>query len=694
MGRIDFQVKVNGFRIEPGEIEAVAAEAQGVREAVATVREDTPGLKRIVLYATPADADVEAALAACKRKLPHYMVPSAVVTLESWPRTGSGKIDRKALPAPTDGGGEGGEAVFVAAATALEASLADAFQAVLGLQSAVSTSASFFDLGGNSLAAVRLVHALRAADNIGGIPAPLGLADVFGHPTVSGLAGRIRALRAESDGGAGAALARPPLVPAPAADLHPLSANQEQMLVLFDLDRTSPVYNMAHVQQVEEKLDTDSSAPVPGGAGRPAPDAADALVEQDAETGVTMQRVVPMLEYELALDVFVEADAAGSSAASGSVPRREAFMARLCEAPFDLHAGPWVRFGLLRHASDAGGGSTLVRGDAPHCGGRVVDRGLGSRAPCAHQRRRRHPVTLIAAAGGAARTAAADGAVHGLRALAAGVLSVVSESQLAYWRATLGHGGPAPLELPTDRPRPKLQTFNGAYTAVAVDGEVVASLEGVRRRAGATMFMVLLAAFQLLLSRYSRQEAVCVGSPYAGRDEAGTQGIVGYFDSTLALLLELSGEPTFVELLGRARSAALGAFAHADVPFARVVDALGVARDASRTPVFQAMFVLLAERTDAADSGMSDNERGDGVASDLDDDSETIGTAKFDLTLFVEGSLERGSLEYNTDLFDGATARHMAAHFARLLRSIAAAPTAAASTLELMDDDGARPRAA
>ena len=602
------------------------------------------------------------------------MVPSAVVTLESWPRTGSGKIDRKALPAPTDGGGEGGEAVFVAAATALEASLADAFQAVLGLQSAVSTSASFFDLGGNSLAAVRLVHALRAADNIGGIPAPLGLADVFGHPTVSALAGRIRALQAESDGGAGAALARPPLVPAPAADLHPLSANQEQMLVLFDLDRTSPVYNMAHVQQVEEKLDTDAVRRCLEALVDRHPTLR-THVEQDAETGVTMQRVVPMLEYELALDVFVEDDAPGSSAASGSVPRREAFMARLYEAPFDLHAGPWVRFGLLRHASDAGGGSTLVAamhhiaGDEWSTG--VLDRELRVLTSAAADTPSLSSQQLAALPALPQLTVQYTDFAHWQREL----LSVVSESQLAYWRATLGHGGPAPLELPTDRPRPKLQTFNGAYTAVAVDGEVVASLEGVRRRAGATMFMVLLAAFQLLLSRYSRQEAVCVGSPYAGRDEAGTQGIVGYFDSTLALLLELSGEPTFVELLGRARSAALGAFAHADVPFARVVDALGVARDASRTPVFQAMFVLLAERTDAADSGMSDNERGDGVASDLDDDSETIGTAKFDLTLFVEGSLERGSLEYNTDLFDGATARRMAAHFARLLRSIAAAPS-------------------
>ena len=400
-----------------------------------------------------------------------------------------------------------------------------------------------------------------------------------------------------------------------------------------------------------------------------------------------MQRVVPMLEYELALDVFVEADAAGSSAASGSVPRREAFMARLCEAPFDLHAGPWVRFGLLRHASDAGGGSTLVAamhhiaGDEWSTG--VLDRELRALTSAAADTPSLSSQQLAALPALPQLTVQYTDFAHWQRE----VLSVVSESQLAYWRATLGHGGPAPLELPTDRPRPKLQTFNGAYTAVAVDGEVVASLEGVRRRAGATMFMVLLAAFQLLLGRYSRQEAVCVGSPYAGRDEAGTQGIVGYFDSTLALLLELSGEPTFVELLGRARSAALGAFAHADVPFARVVDALGVARDASRTPVFQAMFVLLAERTDGAESGVSDSERGGGVASDLDDDSETIGTAKFDLTLFVEGSLEQGSLEYNTDLFDGATARRMAAHFARLLRSIAAAPGAAAPTLELMDDD-------
>ena len=458
MGRIDFQVKVNGFRIEPGEIEAVAAEAQGVREAVATVREDTPGLKRIVLYATPADADVEAALAACKRKLPHYMVPSAVVTLESWPRTGSGKIDRKALPAPTDGGGEGGEAVFVAAATALEASLADAFQAVLGLQSAVSTSASFFDLGGNSLAAVRLVHALRAADNIGGIPAPLGLADVFGHPTVSALAGRIRALRAESDGGAGAALARPPLVPAPAADLHPLSANQEQMLVLFDLDRTSPVYNMPHVQRFDEQLDASAVRRCLEALVERHPTLRTHVVE-DGATGDAMQRVAGMSEYEVVFEVLAVEDGSESG---------EAFVSRLCDAPFDLYAGPWARFGLLQHgeAGEEGVGSTLVLG-MHHIAGDgwssgVLTRELAALYDAAMEDQALSGAALCAAAGLVPLEVQYVDFAHWQREW----LSVVSEGQLAYWRGQLGVAGPAPLELPTDRPRPKLQTFNGGNVQV------------------------------------------------------------------------------------------------------------------------------------------------------------------------------------------------------------------------------------
>jgi hypothetical protein len=254
----------------------------------------------VQLTADTADGiGMTAALAAhAAASLTKYMVPTSWTVLEVLPLTGSGKIDRKALPAPTDGGGEGGEAVFVAAATALEASLADAFQAVLGLQSAVSTSASFFDLGGNSLAAVRLVHALRAADNIGGIPAALGLADVFGHPTVSALAGRIQALQAESDGGAGAALARPPLVPAPAADLHPLSANQEQMLVLFDLDRTSPVYNMPHVQRFDEQLDASAVHRCLEALVERHPTLRTHVVE-DGGMGDAMQRVVSMSEYEV-----------------------------------------------------------------------------------------------------------------------------------------------------------------------------------------------------------------------------------------------------------------------------------------------------------------------------------------------------------------------------------------------------------
>ena len=263
-------------------------------------------------------------------------------------------------------------------------------------------------------------------------------------------------------------------------------------------------------------------------------------------------------------------------------------------------------------------------------------------------------------------------------------LAVVSEGHLEYWRGQLGeHGGPASLELPTDRPRPKLQTFNGTSMEVEVGANIVPKLEGISQRAGATMFMVLLAAFQLLLSRYSRQEEVCVGSPYAGRDETATQGIVGYFDNTLALLVELSADPTFVGLLRRVRSVVLSAFEHADLPFARVVSGLGVARDASRNPVFQAMLSMLASSSAAETDGV--------IEANGNADEEA--TSKFDLTLFVEPTETASiaglwsSLEYNTDLFDAATARRLGQHFQRLLRSIADEPGAPVSALELMDEE-------
>eukprot|EP01052_Picozoa_sp_SAG31_P043880 SAG31_NODE_7459_length_1682_cov_2.472854_2_plen_317_part_01 len=251
------------------------------------------------------------------------------------------------------------------------------------------------------------------------------------------------------------------------------------------------------------------------------------------------------------------------------------------------------------------------------------------------------------------------------------LLSVVSEPQLEYWKARLGTGGPAPLELPTDRPRPKLQSFRGANVSITIPGDVVSGLEAVARRSEATLFMVLLGAFQLLLGRHARQEEVCVGTPYAGRDERGTEGLVGYFINTLPMMVSLGSEGggaaaaaaagdengnedskeeveqaagqglTVSELMSRVRSSVVGAFGHSDVPFVHIKDSLGVAQDASRSPVFQAMFVLQEASTDDADTGTAAAvavESGDGTKADdaaqlqpLDEALES--TAKFDLTL-------------------------------------------------------------
>jgi amino acid adenylation domain-containing protein len=681
IGRIDRQVKINGQRIELGVIESVLIQHDSVQLCAVVLIKPSDFLAAFMTLtdstSTTSDEVLQTQLVAyAKLLLPQYMIPLVYRVLSEMPTNTSGKLDRRVLPDML--GDWSADIQFVTPSTALEASLADAFQAILGLQSAVSTAASFFDLGGNSLAAVRLVHALRAADNIGGIPTPLGLADVFEHPTVSALAGRIQTLQAESDGGAGAARVRPPLVPTPAADLHPLSANQEQMLVLFDLDRTSPVYNMAHVQRFDEQLDASVVRRCLEALVERHPTLRTHIVE-DGATGEAMQRVAGMSEYEVVFEVLAVEDGSGSG---------EAFVSRLCDVPFDLYAGPWARFSLLQHGevSDEEVGSTLVLG-MHHIAGDGWSSGVLTRELAA----------LYAAA-------AADAFLVGVQLCnAAGIsplavqyvdfvhwqrhwLGVVSESQLAYWRVQLGgDGGPAPLELPTDHPRPKLQTFNGRNFNFAVPTEVASEVAVLARLAGASVFMVVLAAFDLLLCRYSRQQEVCVGTAYAGRNEPGTQNMVGYFVNTLPLIVSISENPTAAKLVSRVRSVVLGAFEHADLPLARIVAGLKVPRDGSRSPVFQSMFSydeILQDELETAQLSTA-LAMPPALSDDTKESAAMPSTSKFDISLGLQQVRTSGpardsqgplgaSFEYNTDLFDKISIMQMARQYKCLLQSMCA----------------------
>ncbi|HHH40712.1 MAG TPA: non-ribosomal peptide synthetase, partial [Chloroflexi bacterium] len=239
------------------------------------------------------------------------------------------------------------------------------------------------------------------------------------------------------------------------------------------------------------------------------------------------------------------------------------------------------------------------------------------------------------------------------------------QAQLAYWKRQLADAPPV-LDLPTDRPRPPVQSFRGATFRFRFPAPLAQALQALSRREGVTLFMTLLAAFQTLLYRYTGQERINVGTPIANRNRAEVEGLIGFFVNTLVISTDLSGNPTFRELLQRVREVALGAYAHQDLPFEMLVDALQPERDLSRSPLFQVMFVLQNAPTATLElPGLT--------MRLLETDS---GTAKFDLTLFVEETEEelRGSLEYNTDLFDGATIGRMLGHYRTLLEAIVADP--------------------
>ena len=476
---------------------------------------------------------------------------------------------------------------------------------------------------------------------------------------------------------------RPPLMPITdaehkalglAPDLHPLSANQEQMLVLYSLDKQSSVYN------VPMELTTPPGTVLDVQVVRRC---VDALVMRhaslrthivdDAETKQAMQRVCPACDFDVSLEVMNENDK-GDDAAVNSV---DTFVSRVGEAAFDLYAGPWVRFGLA-HAT-ARDCSTLViamhhiAGDGWSLGSLPSE--LSAMYEAARDDTSLSTHTLANLPSLPELTVQYTDYAHWQHR----VLAQVSDGQLEYWHDQLGaNGGPAPLDLPTDRPRPKRQTFNGAYVNLSVPSDIVTQLRTLGNAHGASLYMTLLGAYQLLLSRYSRQEEVCVGSPYAGRDEAATQHIMGYMVNTLAMKCDMSGgeDVSFVDVLGRVRATVLGAFGNADVPFHHVVDALKVSRDASRTPVYQVMFALQPL---------------DPIAASFTARVVIGATAMFDsmLELMPDGTDSAqliGTLRYNTDLFDRDTAQRMASQYVQLLRSIARHPTAPIGSLSMMSE--------
>ncbi|PZT83571.1 non-ribosomal peptide synthetase [Streptomyces sp. AC1-42W] len=642
VGRADGQVKLRGFRIEPAETEHALLTDPDVRGACVVVREDTPGDRRLVGYVVPAPGsrpDVAALARRVGRTLPAYMVPSAFVVLDALPLNPNGKVDRRALPAPRTATGTGR-----APRTAYEEVLAGLFADVLGV-GAVGIDDDFFALGGHSLLATRLTGRVRTA-----LGAELALPTLFEHPTVASLAAVLDT----------AGAARPALVPQPRPDVLPLSHAQRRLWFLNRSEEPGDTYNVPLVLELEGPLDT--------GALRGA--LADVVARHESlrtlfgeHEGVPHQRVTAPQDAASLVPLPVE-----HPPADGDTDAWEAqTVRRLSTAPFDLGKDAAVRAHLLRPApgrhvlvlvlhhivADGWSLAPLTRDLAAAYLARTDGTGTPDWAPL--------------------RVQYADYTLWQHRLLGDdGDPDSPAARQTAFWREAL-HGAPALLELPLDRPRPATPSHRGASVPFALPAPAHTALVRLARTAGCTPFMVLQAALAVTLGAHGAGTDIPLGTAVAGRTDEALDDLVGFFVNTVVLRTDLSGDPTFGELLDRVKRFDIAALGNSDLPFERVVEALNPERSGGHHPLFQTMLVLQnQERAEPALPGITVRDR-----------SRHHGGSKFDLTFSLtehtghSGAGEHpdnagaggigGYLEYATDLFDAATARALCDRFARVL---------------------------
>jgi amino acid adenylation domain-containing protein len=648
LGRADSQVKVRGYRIELGEVEAALRAHASVRECVCVVKDDERGLRRLVAYVVGAEgAGVTRAELAehLGRRLPEHMIPSAFVTLEAMPLTPNGKLDRRALPEPVYAGAAG---EFVAPRTPVEEVLCGVFAQVLGVER-VGAHDNFFELGGHSLLATQLMSRVRSTFRV---EAPLRA--LFGHPTAAELARHVEAaLRA------GAGVEAPPVTAVGRGGALPLSFAQQRLWFLDQLQPGGDAYNVPVAARLNGPLDAAALARVLTEVVRRHESLRTTFREEDGEPAQVIHDAAPVALPVEDLCAFAEAE-------RESEARRLA--AEEARRPFDLSAGPLLRARLLKlseeehvllftmhHIVTDGWSMGILVNEVATLYTAFLK---GEESPLPEL-----PVQY------------ADFAAWQREWMQGEVL----ERELQYWRTQL-EGAPPVLELPTDKPRPAVQTFRGAAHSFALPQELAERLRRLSREEGATLFMTLLAGFQALLSRYSGQEDVVVGSPIANRNRAEVEPLIGFFVNTLAMRTDLSGEPTFKELLRRVRETCLGAYAHQELPFEKLVEELEPERSLSHTPLFQVMFSMQSAPGTGAEFGelsMSGVAAGGPVAS------------KFDLMLTAQeaagGEVECGWV-YNTDLYEPQTIERLSRHLVSLLDSAAQRPGRAVSSLQMLSE--------
>lgn len=673
LGRIDDQVKLRGFRIELGEIETVLSRNSEVHEAAVLVREIKPNDQQLVAFISLNPPTKNFSLSELreylKEYLPDYMLPTLFMILDKLPLTPNAKIDRKSLSRwPLENAERARlDADYELPRTPEEEIIANLYAQVLKVEK-VGVHDSFFELGGHSLLATQLISRLGEI-----FQQEIPLRVLFEAPTVARLAERLKTGRASQLQTGESLLGQLPIVPL-ARDPETRTPNeppvlsfaQQRLWFLDQFEPGTPNYNIPSVLRLNGKLDVPALESSLNEIVRRHEVLRTAIHTVD---GQPVQVVLPDLKISLPLVDIRQLPG----------PEREgrALQMVMVEArqPFDLSHAPLFRVKLIRLSedehlailtmhhivSDGWSAGVLVRELALFYstlagGGMLRDRATGAALL---------PDLEIQYA---------DYAAWQREWLQGDELA----EQLEYWERQLGDLPPV-LDLPTDRPRPVVQTVNGGLLSFVIETALVQALNALSQEMGVTLFMTLLGAFQVLLMRYSGQENISVGSPIANRTRSEIEDLIGFFVNTLVLRTDLSGEPTFREVLKRVRETALGAYAHQDVPFEMLVNELQPERDTSHNPLFQVMFVM--QNLPGANLELP--------GLKLSGMEVTTGTALFDLTLTIAGEARDGlhaAFEYNTDLFVENTIQRMIDHLKVLLTGLISQPDQPVSSLPLMTE--------
>jgi len=640
LGRNDDQVKLRGFRIEPGEIESQLARHGRIKEAAVIAREDVSGEKRLVAYVTSREEGIcpsaEELRAYLKRALPEYMVPSAFVALDALPLTPSGKLDRRALPVPA----EQPQAHYEGPRTSTEVRLAAIWSEVLRAP-LIGRSDDFFALGGHSLLALQVVARIRDWFHV-----ELPLKELFDQPTLQSLATCIDRTLA---GGGARSIA--PVVPREWSGPAPLSYSQERMWLIQSLNPANTAYNMGTALWLSGELDVAAAC-----------GSFDELIARHEilRTRVQLideqpcQVVEPsrpgMLRFT---DLRLHPDAASEALRRANADLRGAF---------DLGSDPVFRAQLLQ----TGETTFLFSFVLHHIAGDQWSLGLFGRELSALYNRRRR-----------GETARLEPLPISYRDFAQWDRSIDRaaqiDGQLQFWRRELADL--PTVDLPVDRPRPRLWTMNGSHHQRKVPQELLAALGRLARDSGSTVFMTLLAAYAALLERVSGQSDLPIGVPVANRTLSAVEGLIGVFVNTVVIRADVRGDPTFRELLARVRRTALDAFANQDVSFDRLVREVAQRSDRSHAPLAQVLFNV----TNAPMHGIEL----EGVSWEpavLD-----RGGAQFELSFTIDTELTHSlTVEYNTDLFERDTIERLADQYLALLESAASAPETRLSRLAIL----------